>query len=264
MYERRPLSSISSKIIQILVFVSLPDCRLIQHIRRSASLYGNNAVYFTLGRTVKIPVKQAAIVVGKLLALYLAIPLFSIDLILMYTAIPRFLFLERAFVLSVLLVVMGAAAISIRLRSKLPMLFAVLCLSYSSIFLVVPTYSVALVGLLMLVASMHFVYANRFTEPLLAALPIVAGAWVFLTLIYLPFSLAWVNFATGRMGYFASAIEGIGSLKVQSIQALIVVPLLVMHFLAKKAYVFLFVWARSLRPNPSFHRTLRDKAAHRR
>ena len=100
---------------------------------------------------------------------------------------------------------------------------------------------------------------QSFTEPLLAALPIVAGAWVFLTLIYLPFSLAWVNFATGRMGYFASAIEGIGSLKVQSIQALMVVPLTRCAFSCKEAYVFLFVWARSLRPNPSFHRTLRDR-----
>ena len=208
--------------------------------------------------------KQAAIVIGKLLALYLAIPFLSVDLILMYTAIPRFLFLERAFVLSVLLVVLGAAAISIRLRSKLPMLFAVLCLSYSSVFLVVPPYSVALVGLLMLVAAIHFVHANRFTDTLLAALPIVAGAWIFLTLIYLPLSLGWVNFATDRMGYFASAIEGIGSLKVQSIQVLIVLPLLVMYFLAKKGYICLFVWARSLRPNQSFHRTLRDKASHRR
>lgn len=212
---------------------------------------------------MKIIVKQAAIVIGKLLALYLAIPFLWIDLVLMYTAIPRFLFLERAFVSSVLLVVLGAAAMSIRLRSKLPMLFALLCLSYSSVFLVTPPYSVALVGLLMLVAAIHFVHANRFTEPLLAALPIVAGAWIFLTLIYLPFSIAWVNYTTDRMSYFASAIEGIGSLKIQSIQALIVVPLLVMYFLAKKGHICLFVWARSLRPNPSIHRTLRDKAAHR-
>ena len=209
-------------------------------------------------------VKQVAIVIGKLLALYLAIPLLSVDLILMYTAIPRFLFLERAFVLSVLLVVLSAAAISIPLRSKLPMLFAVLCLSYSSVFLVAPRYSVALVGLLMLVAAIHFVLASRFTEPLLAAIPIVAGAWVFLSLIYLPFSVAWANYATERIGYFASFMEGIGSLKVQSIQALIVVPLLAMYLLAKKCHIYLFVWAWSLRHNQSFHRTLRDKATHRR
>lgn len=194
-------------------------------------------------------VKQGAIVIGKLLALYLAFPFLWIDLILMYTAMPRFLFLERAFALSVLLVVLGAAAISMRLRSKLPMLFAVLCLSYSAVFQVVPPYSVALVGLLMLVAAIHFVHANRFTKPVLAAIPIVAGAWVFLSLVYLPLSLGWVNFATDRMGYFASVIEGIGSLRVQSIQALIVVPLLVMYFLAKKGHIHLFAWACSLRPN---------------
>ena len=209
-------------------------------------------------------VKQAAIAVGKLLALYLAIPFLWVDLVLMYTAIPRFLFIERAFVLSVLLVVLGAAAISIRLGSKLPMLFAVLCLTYSSVFLVAPLYSVALVGLLIVAAAIHFVHANRVTEPLLAPIPMVAGAWIFLTLIYLPSSLCWANYATDRMGYFASAIEGIGSLKVQSIQALIVVPLLVMYFLAKKGHIRLLVWARSLRPNLSLHRTLRDKAAHRR
>ena len=209
-------------------------------------------------------VKQAAIVIGKLLALYLAIPFLWVDLVLMYTARPRFTFLERAFVLSVLLVVLGAAAISMRLRSKLPMLFAVLCLSYSSVFVVIPPYSVALVRLLMLVAAIHFVHANRFTEPLLAAIPIVAGAWLFLSLIYLPFSLGWANYATERMSYFASVIEGMDSLKIQSIQALIVAPLLVMYLLAKKCHIHIFVWARSLRSNPSFHRTLRDKAAHRR
>lgn len=212
---------------------------------------------------MKTVVRQAAIVAGKLLALYLAIPFLWVDLVLMYTAIPRFLFLERALVLSVLLVVLGAAAISIRSGSKLPMLFAVLCLAYSSAFLVVPLYSVVLVGLLMLAAAIHFVHANRVTEPLLAPLPIVAGAWIFLTLIYLPLSLGWANYATDRMGYFASAIEGIGSLKVQSIQALIVVPLLIMYFLAKKGHICLLVWARSLRPNPSLQRTQRDEAAQR-
>lgn len=207
---------------------------------------------------MKTMVKQAAIVIGKLLALYLAIPLLSVDLILMYTAIPRFLFLERAFVLSVLLVVLGAATISMHLRSKLPMLLAVLCLSYSSLFLVLPPYSVALVGILMLVAAIHFVHANRFTEPLLAAIPIVAGAWAFLSLIYLPLSVGWANYTADRMGYFASCMEGIESLKIQSIQALIVLPLLAMYLLAKKCHIYVFVWVRSLRHNRSPHRTLRD------
>lgn len=193
----------------------------------------------------------------KLLVLYLAIPFFWADLVLIYAGVPRFLFLERAFVLSILLVVSVAAAISIRSRSKLPMLFAVLCVSYSSAFLVVSRYLVALVGILMLVAAIHFVYANRFTEPMLAAIPVEAGAWAFLTLVYLPFSVGWANFTTDRMGYFASVIESIGSFKVQSIQALMMAPLLVMYLLAKKSYIRLIVLSRSLRPNPSFHRTLR-------
>ena len=109
----------------------------------------------------------------------------------------------------------------------------------------------------MLVAAIHFVYANRFTEPMLAAIPVEAGAWAFLTLVYLPFSVGWANFTTDRMGYFASVIESIGSFKVQSIQALMMAPLLVMYLLAKKSYIRLIVLSRSLRPNPSFHRTLR-------
>ena len=122
---------------------------------------------------------------------------------------------------------------------------------------VVSRYLVALVGILMLVAAIHFVYANRFTEPMLAAIPVEAGAWAFLTLVYLPFSVGWANFTTDRMGYFASVIESIGSFKVQSIQALMMAPLLVMYLLAKKSYIRLIVLSRSLRPNPSFHRTLR-------
>jgi hypothetical protein len=209
-----------------------------------------------LGHNVKIPAKQAALVAVKLLALYLAVPLLWVDLILIYTGVPRFIFLERAFVLSVLLVVLGAAAISIRWRSKLPMLFAVLCVSYSLAFIGTPPYSVALVGLLMLVAAIHFVCTNRFTEPLLAAAPIVTGAWLFLTLIYMPLSFGWANYATGRMSYFASVIEGIGSVKIHLVQALMVMPLMVMYFLAKKGYIGLFAWARSLCVTAAFRRTL--------
>ena len=195
--------------------------------------------------------KQAAIIIGKLLALYLAIPFLWVDLVLIYTAIPRFLFLERAFALSVLFVILGAATISIRVHSKMPMLFALLCLSYSGALLAVSDYSVALLGLLILLAAIHFVYANRFTEPLLAALPVVAGAWAFLSLIYLPFSIGWVHYATGQAGYLESAMQGVVSLKIQSIQALMAAPLLVMYFLAKKSYVRLYRWARLLRPNPA-------------
>lgn len=196
-------------------------------------------------------VKQAAIVIGKLLVLYLAVPFLWVDLILMRTAWPRFLLFERAFVLSVLIVVLGAAAISMRYHSKLPMLFVVLCLSYSSVLLAVNTYSITFVGLLMLVAAIHFVRPSRFTEPLLVVLPIVAGAWVFLSMVYLPFSVGWVSYATGRMSYLESAVEGVGSLKAQSIQALIAAPLLVMYLLAKVRSSHLLVWARSLRPNPA-------------
>jgi hypothetical protein len=103
----------------------------------------------------------------------------------------------------------------------------------------------------MLVAAIHFVSANRFTAPLLVLLPIVAGAWAFLSLIYLPFLVGWANHATDSMTFGASVIEGIGSLQVQFFQALMVAPLLVMHFLAKKSYVNLFVWVRSLRANPA-------------
>jgi hypothetical protein len=195
---------------------------------------------------MKLVVKQAAIVIGKILALYLVVPFLWVDLVLMVTALPRILFVERALVFSVLLVVLVAAAISIWFRSKVPMLFAVFALAYGFVFLVGSLYSVAFVGLLMLVAAIHFVRANRFTAPLLVLLPIVAGAWAFLNLIYLPLLVGWANHATGGMTFAESVIEGIRLLKVQFFQALMVAPLLIMHFLAKKSYVNLFVWVRSL------------------
>ena len=46
-------------------------------------------------------------------------------------------------------------------------------------------------------------------------------------------------------------MQGVVSLKIQSIQALMAAPLLVMYFLAKKSYVRLYRWARLLRPNPA-------------
>lgn len=199
-------------------------------------------------------IKQAAFFLGKVLAICLVAPLLWVDLILMQTALPRILFVERAFVLSVLLVVLGAAAISLHYRSKLPMLFAVLSLMYSLVFLSVVPYAVAFVGLLMLVAAIHFIHNNRFTEPLLVLLPITAGAWVFLSMVYLPFLNGWVYYATNRMSYLGSGIEAIGSLNVQSLQALIAVPLLFMFFIAKKGYIKIFIWAGSLRPNPSVKR----------
>ncbi len=193
-------------------------------------------------------VKQAVIILGKLLALYLVVPFLWVNLVLMQVALPRFLFVERAFVLSVLFAVSGAALVSLRYRSKLPMLFAVLCILYCSVFLTMQIYAVAFVGMLMLVAAIHFVCPNRFTEPLLVLLPIVAGAWFFLSMVYPVFLAGWVNYVTGRMGYLELVVECLGLLKNQAVQALLALPLLAMYFFARKCHARLFVWARSLFP----------------
>ena len=191
---------------------------------------------------------QIIIVLAKVLLLYLAAPFLWGDLVLMHTALPRLLFEERPFVLSVLFCVVLAAAISIGRRSKLPMLLTVCVLAYCPVFLVFDFYATVLMAALMVVAVIHFLRRNRYTEPLLVLLPVVAGAWVFLSVVYQPFFVGWANYVTGRLNYVGSVIEGLVSLKEQSIQALIVLPPMAMYFLAKRSYVSLC--ARSVRNAP--------------
>lgn len=104
-------------------------------------------------------------------------------------------------------------------------------------------------GALMVVAAIHFLHRSRFTEPLLVLLPIVAGAWVFLSIVYQPFFVGWANYISGRQNYAGSIIEGLVSLKDQSIQALIVLPPMAMYFLAKRSYKGYLHRVFAMRPN---------------
>jgi len=120
------------------------------------------------------------------------------------------------------------------------MLLTVCALAYCSVFLVFSAYATVLMTVLLVVAAIHFLLRNRFTEPLLALLPIVAGAWVFLSAVYQPIFVGWASYVTGHLNYFGSVIEGLVTLKGQAIQALIVLPPMVMYFLAKRGYVRLY------------------------
>lgn len=122
------------------------------------------------------------------------------------------------------------------------MLLTVCALAYCSVFLVFDRYATVLMATLMVVAAIHFLLRNRFTEPVLVLLPIVTGAWVFLSVVYQPFLVGWANYVTGRLTYVGALIEGLASLKEQSFQALIVVPLMAMYFLAQRCYVRLYAW----------------------
>lgn len=198
-------------------------------------------------RCVTLMLKKIAVFSAKAFVLYLALIVLWIDRVLFETAIPRHFFDQRPFIQSVMLVLAISAAISVAIRSKTPFIFAALCLAYSAFLFVFQRQASLFIALFCVLAAISFLWRNRFTEPLLVMLPVIAGAWVFLCLAYLPYLVGWANYVTGRNDLAGSILEGFRSAKDQIIPALIMLPVTVMHLLGKHRYVELYSILKSLR-----------------
>lgn len=182
-------------------------------------------------------VKKVIILLIKAIVTYLALVLLLIDLILLETAIPRYIFEKQPFIQSAVLALMISAAISIVRKSRTPFVFTAVCVAYSA-FLFVYTLPVAwFIAFFALVAAISFFYRNRITEPLLVLLPIIAGAWVFVSSIYMPYLVGWAYYITNHKNLGDSMLEALGVAKDQIIPTLSILPVVVMYLLGKHSYM---------------------------
>lgn len=192
-------------------------------------------------------VKQVAIFALKAALLYVMFPFVWVDLILFATALPRSIFEIQPFLMAVAFVVTVAAVISVTVKSKTSVLWALFCVAYSGVFIVFTLDSLALIALCLTIGAISFLYRNRITEPFLILLPIVAGAWLFLQVVYGFFFVTWAYSLALKKDLGDSLLRGAQSLEDQAIQVAIVIPLLAMYFLGKHSYVKLYPIFKSLR-----------------
>lgn len=190
--------------------------------------------------------KKAAIFLAKILVLYLALIVILIDRALFETALPKFIFEQQPFVQSVVFSLAISAAISIVIRSKTPIIFTAFCLAYSIFFCIFPYQTTSFIALFCVVAAVNFLYKNRVTEPLLVMLLIIAGVWVFISLIYPSYLIGWLNYVARHNDLVSSIFEGISAVKYLTFSSLIIIPVIGMYALGKHSYVNIYSALKSL------------------
>jgi hypothetical protein len=192
--------------------------------------------------------EQIFALVIKIALLYLAIPLLLLDLILIQTAVPRLIFEVQPYIYSALFVLIAAYVISRVAKSKAPVLWAVFFLLYSAAFFTSQLHVILfgisfsavalLIAITYLSATINFLYRNKVTEPLLALLPVCAGAWLYLSLVYQPSLVAWAAYTTGRSEVVSTLLEVFGDPTGTLVMvAIVVIPSAILYFLGKHGYV---------------------------
>ena len=191
-------------------------------------------------------IKKAAVLLTKLFILYLALIVLVIDFVLFKAAWQRFIFEQQPFIQSTVLSLVISATISMAIRSKNPIIFTALCLACSALFFVSYHQATSFIALFCALAAVNFLCKNKITEPFLVMLPIIAGAWIFITTVYPSYLLAWANYITGRKDFFDSIFEGLAAVKDQLVLTIIIIPVVFMYFLGKHSYVKLYSILKSL------------------
>jgi len=189
---------------------------------------------------------KTAVFLAKALVIYLALIVLWIDWVLFETARPRYFFDFRPFVQSIALTLAVSAAIALAIRSKEPIVFTALCLAYAAFFFVFQRQAAAFIALFCALAAVNFLYRNKVTEPLLAMLLVITGAWVFISFVYPTYVVAWANYFTGRKDLAHSLIEAFSIAKGQLVSTLIILPVISVYFLGKHGYVRLYFALKSL------------------
>ena len=190
--------------------------------------------------------KKAVVFLAKASIIYLALIVLWIDWILFETARPKYFLEYQPFVQSMALVLAVSAAIAVAIRSKEPIIFTALCLAYSAFFFVFQRQAASFIALFCALAAVNFLYRNKVTEPLLAMLLVITGAWVFISLVYPTYVVAWANYSTGRKDLAHSLIEAFSIAKGQLVSTLIILPVISVYFLGKHGYLKLYFALKSL------------------
>lgn len=192
---------------------------------------------------------------AKAFITYVALVILLMDLTLFEAAIPRYIFEKQPFIHSAALAIAVAAIASMLLRSRTPVIFVAMCIGYSAFVFVYIQYAAWFIAICGLVAAISFLFRNKITEPFLVLLLVIAGAWAFISSVYIPYFVGWANYVTGHNDFFGSVIEAIRAAFDQIIPTLALMPVLVMYFLGKQSYlkllpVLLRIFSKKIRFSP--------------
>lgn len=182
----------------------------------------------------------------KVLVLYLIYPLYVIMLTIIQINIPMIYFVREPFIhVSVLVIVLGSA-ISLKLRSKTPMIWSIFCVAFSGMFFLHKNYIGALIAFFLITGAINFIYRNKFTEPLLVFLPIISGSLMLVSPVYSNYLGVWGSFVAGINAFEGTTIQ---ELVIRALfQTAIVIPIMAMYFLGNHSYVGLHSIVQCLRP----------------
>jgi hypothetical protein len=171
----------------------------------------------------------------KLLILYIVISVFVVDIALIQVSMPRAVFITEPFIHVSLVVIVLGMLVSLKTRSRTPILWTIFWVMFAVALMQTWWQHLGLAFICALFAgAINYLYRNRFTEPTLVFLPILAGALFLIQPVYLHYLSVWAAFETG-IGVFKDTTVPQIMIKV-GVETLIVLPLIVMHFLGKHGH----------------------------
>jgi hypothetical protein len=195
-------------------------------------------------------IRQIITFLFKAFILYLAFLVLLLDLILIETSLPRFIFEKQPFFYSWVIVVLIGAIISTFVHSRTPFLWAIFCPALSAfIFFIFARHATAFIAFFLAIGAISFIYRNKITEPFLILLPILAGGWLFLHFVYTIYLVSWAYYVTGQKAFGEAIFQGLLSVSDQGVQIALVLPIFLMYFLGKQGYTKLYPIYASLRFN---------------
>lgn len=193
------------------------------------------------------PLIQGLLKLG--LAYLLTMPLL-ISLILVETTLPRLLLLWPPLGQSAALVLAGASLVAWLRRRWSALRLALVSLAYAGLFLSFHRLAVPCLGIFLAVGLLGFLWRNPLSDRLLGQIPLQAGGWIFLTLAYEPYVIAWAQVVTGHAPLAAASANGLADLAVQWPQLVIAALWLLVYGLGRRSYRQLPGLWRQLRRRP--------------
>ena len=177
------------------------------------------------------------ILLAKLIILYLALALVWGDLIVLHTTLPKLaIFMKPVFVQAWALVFVLGVPVSVMLRSRTPILAALICPAFAGAYHVYPQHATAFVAVFSLVAGISLIYRNKITEPFLIMLPVIVGAWLFLN-IEAAYFVGWVPFVLNKASLFEAIMLGFVALVQNALPLALAIPFLLMYILGSQSYL---------------------------
>jgi hypothetical protein len=172
----------------------------------------------------------------KLLFLYLSFGLYTAVLILIDVGMPLVLFVAEPFIHVSSAVIILGAIVSLKIRSMAPLLWTVFWALFAVALLHIPLRYVGIfISIFLFAGAINYLYRNKFTEPLLVFLPIIAGALFLIQPVYNHYLGVWAYFETGVTTFAGYSAKEIVVKMV--FQSLLVVPIFVLYFLGKRSYL---------------------------